>query len=236
VTASLNGGTNYAYGFATTGGGTGVFTLNASGTEYVVVNNMGLQITNYLATNPKIDDKTLFVVWGGAINVLYATSPQDVVNGAVEEAADVERLIQAGAKNIIVPNLPALGVTPRENGSPSTSAPASEASVLFDFTLSGSLDIVKALEARQHAHIYQMDVFTLLNKVIASPKKYGLTDVKDMSQGEPVNPDTYLFWDDLHPTTHGHDILALAALKLVDPDQCAAESGPWMVPSCETVP
>ncbi len=236
VTASLNGGTNYAYGFATTGGGTGVFTLNASGTEYVVVNNMGLQITDYLATHPKIDDTTLFVVWGGAINVLYATSPQDVVAGAVEEAADVERLIQAGAKNILVPNLPALGVVPRLNGSPATSVPASEASVLFDYTLSTSLDIVESLESHQHSHIKRLDVFSLLDKVIASPKKYGLTDVKDMSQGAPVNPDTYLFWDDLHPTTHGHDILALAALKLVDPHQCEAESGPWMMPSCETVP
>ncbi len=30
-----------------------------------------------------------------------------------------------------------------------------------------------------------------------------------------VDPDTYLFWDDLHPTTHGHNILATAADKLL---------------------
>jgi phospholipase/lecithinase/hemolysin len=26
-----------------------------------------------------------------------------------------------------------------------------------------------------------------------------------------VDPDTYLFWDDLHPTTRGHNILAIKA-------------------------
>jgi phospholipase/lecithinase/hemolysin len=236
VKASLNGGTDYAYGFATTGGGTGVFTLNASGSEFVTVNNMGLQITDYLATHPKINDKTLFVVWGGAINVLYATSDEDVIDGAVSEAADVERLIQAGAKNIVVPNLPPLGAVPRLNGSPSTSVPATEASVLFNDTLSGSLDIVEILEFFKDPHIYRLDVFSLLNSVIASPSSYYLDNVTDESQGVlTVNPDTYLFWDDLHPTTHGHDILALGALKLVDPYECVLESGPWMQPSCEAV-
>ena len=87
IKASLDGGKDYAYGFATTGNGTSVDTLNASGTEFVVVNNMGQQITDYLATHPRINENTLFVVWGGAINVLYATSSEAVVEGAVEEAA-----------------------------------------------------------------------------------------------------------------------------------------------------
>jgi len=30
-----------------------------------------------------------------------------------------------------------------------------------------------------------------------------------------VDPDTYLFWDDLHPTTKGHDILAQTAASLI---------------------
>src|ERR1700678_4459883 len=73
VKDSLDGGKDYAYGFATTGGGTSVFALPAPYNSFSFnIDNIGLQITNYLATHPKIDDKTLFVVWGGAIDVLYA--------------------------------------------------------------------------------------------------------------------------------------------------------------------
>ena len=66
---SLDGGTDYAYGFATTGNGTAEFTFGPSDSLFVNVNNIGQQITDYLATHPKINDKTLFVVWGGAIDV-----------------------------------------------------------------------------------------------------------------------------------------------------------------------
>ena len=44
-----------------------------------------------------------------------------------------------------------------------------------------------------------------------------------------VNPDTYLFWDDIHPTTRGHDILALDALSLIEPSLCET------APGCTTV-
>ena len=76
---SLDGGTDYAYGFATTGSGTSTLTFGTSNSFPVQVENMGQQITDYLSIHPKIDKHTLFIVWGGAIDVLYATSPKDVV-------------------------------------------------------------------------------------------------------------------------------------------------------------
>ncbi|MGB9078332.1 MAG: hypothetical protein WCC26_15955, partial [Terracidiphilus sp.] len=39
-------------------------------------------------------------------------------------------------------------------------------------------------------------------------------------------PDTYLFWDDLHPTTRGHNILAIAAGKLLTQAACSADAEP----------
>src|ERR1700678_159780 len=139
---SLDGGTDYAYGFATTGSGTGVFTFGPSDSLSVNVNNVGQQITDYLATSPKIDNKTLFVVWGGAIDVLYATSPDDVITAAINQAINIQRLIDAGARQFIIPNLPPLGLVPRLNGSPTTSIPATEESVLYNQLLRTGLDIL----------------------------------------------------------------------------------------------
>lgn len=233
VSASLDGGTDYAYGFATTGPGTGLFTFGPSDSLFVYVDNVGQQITDYLATHPKIDDKTLFVVWGGAIDVLYATSTNDVVQAALRQSANVQRLIHAGATSFLVLNLPPLGDTPRLNGSTSTSVPANQASALYNATLNAGLTVVSLFDPLKHVEIERLDVFRLFNAVLASPATYGLSNVTGMSQGDYlVDPDTFLFWDDLHPTTHGHEILALAALRLVDPQACEERAYFGEMPEC----
>jgi phospholipase/lecithinase/hemolysin len=63
--------------------------------------------------------------------------------------------------------------------------------------------------------VYRLDTFSLLNSIVADPSGYSLADVKTSAQGQPVDPDTFLFWDDLHPTTHGHNILAGSATGLL---------------------
>ncbi len=210
---SLDGGTDYAYGSATTGSGTTLLTL---GPLSVNINNMGQQITDYLATSPVISDRTLFVVWGGSNDLLNATSVDDIFQAAINQANNIQRLIDAGATQFIIPNLPPLGLVPALNGSPKTSVPATSASVLFNQLLSAGLDILQDLNRRKHLHLARLDVFGLFYKIVASPAKYGLANVTESSQGVYTDdPDTYLFWDDLHPTTKGHNILALTAAKLL---------------------
>ncbi len=229
---SLDGGTDYAYGNATNGSGTAPLTLGSSNELSVTINNIGRQITDYLATRPVINDRTLFVVWGGAINLLNATSSEDVVQAAIQQAINIQRLIDAGATQFIVPNLPPLGLVPRLNGSPTTSLPATAASVLYNQILAASLDILPAFNPEKHLHLVQLDVFTLFNQVIASPSKFSLVNVTGSSQGVyTVDPDTYLFWDDLHPTTRGHNILALTAAGLIAAPKCSA----GLEADCESV-
>ena len=225
IKASLDGGTDYAYGFATTGSGTALFTFGPSDSLSVNVNNIGQQITDYLATHPKINDKTLFIVWGGAIDLLNATSTADVVNAAINQTLNVQRLIDAGATQFIVPNLPPLGAVPRLNGSPATSIPATKASILFNATLGTGLTVLRDFNPERRLRLDQLDVFKLFQQIIASPSKFLLADITTSSQGIPfVNPDTFLFWDDLHPTTRGHNILAVTADKLIAPQNCLANS------------
>ncbi len=212
---SLDGGTNYAYGYATTANGTSPLCFGA---DCVPVENIGQQITDYLSTHPKIDNHTLFVVWGGAIDLLDATSPRDVVAAAARQTLNIQRLIDAGGTQFLIPNLPPLGLVPRFNGSPATALPASLASALFNSYLAVGLDILKDLHPLKKLAFYQLDVASLLRHVVAAPSAYSLMNVTAAAQGEiSVNPDKYLFWDDLHPTTRGHNILADAAVSLMTP-------------------
>jgi outer membrane lipase/esterase len=212
---SLDGGTNYAYGFAFTGSGTSVLTLGSAGLS-INVNNIGQQITDYLATHPVINDRTLFVVWGGANDLLNATSADDVFKAGVNQVTNIQRLIDAGATQFVIPNLPPLGSTPRLNGSPADSIAATAASVLFNQILRTGVDVLHDFNFGRHLHFVQLDVFSLFDKIIASPSRYSLADVTTSSQAiTTIDPDTYLFWDDLHPTTRGHNILATTLAGMI---------------------
>jgi phospholipase/lecithinase/hemolysin len=215
LTNSLSGGTDYAYGFATTNSGTSNFTYGPGNVLSFPLDNVGLQISTYLATHPVITDNTLFVVWAGANDLIAATSSADIVAAAQRDAANVQTLIAAGATNIIVPNLPPLGLVPRFNGSPTTSAPATEAALGFNQALAEYLaGVIAAVPAS--VHIYPLDVATIFNTIVGPPAAGGFANVTASSQGNTtINPDTYLFWDDLHPTTHGHNVLATQAFTLI---------------------
>lgn len=219
VTNSLDGGTNYAYGSATTGDGTHAFTFGPGDALSVDVENMGQQITDYLATSPKINNSTLFVIWGGTNDLIQASSANAIAAAAIQEAVDIQRLIQAGATQFLVLNLPPLGLIPRLNGSPATSVPATMAAEVFNAYLATRLSALH--DPGRHVRLFQVDVFTLFNQIAAAPADFSFANVTTSSQRvATVNPDTYLFWDDIHPTTHGHSILAVTALRAVSSPQC----------------
>lgn len=216
VKNSLAGGTNYAYGFAMTGPGTSTFTYGAGNVFFFQVNNIGQQVTDYLATNPIINSNTLFIVWGGANDLLHATTTTAITTSATQEVGVIQRLINAGATDFLVPNLPPLGLTPRFNTSVAASAAANQAATGFDQTLAGGLAGLPAANPGKSLHVLPLDLYTLYNTVVAAPASYGLSNVTGGAQGNvTVNPDTYLFWDDLHPTTYGHFLIATAAESLL---------------------
>lgn len=216
VVNSLSGGTNYAYGFATTDVGISLFTYGPGNALSFTVNNMGQQVTDYLATNPKIDNKTLFIVWGGANDLINAQTSADIVNAATRDVGIIQRLINAGATDFVIPNLPPLGLVPRFNGSPATSAPATAAALGYNQALGAALGQLGLANAGKPIHIYSLDIATLFNSIVANQSNFGFSNVTASSQGNTaVNPDMYLFWDDLHPTTAGHHLIAASALRLL---------------------
>src|SRR5205085_9816429 len=65
-------------------------------------------------------------------------------------------------------------------------------------------------------HVYGLDVWVDLIRVLGQPLRYGFVNTTVPAQDQSgVNPDTYLFWDDIHPTTGGHHQLASEANRLL---------------------
>lgn len=126
----------------------------------------------------------------------------------------------AGARAFLVPNVPNLALVPavRLQG-PAAQAAARFFSATFNTQLATLLD---GLESALGLRIARLDVYGILNEVVAVPAAAGLTEVEQpcITPGTKVKPfcaepDEYLFWDGIHPTRAGHRILARRAAAVL---------------------
>jgi phospholipase/lecithinase/hemolysin len=201
--------TNFAFGGATTG------TLNT-----IDANLPGLvqQIASFTTTNSQADSEALYVIWAGANDYRSGiTNPAEPVNNLINA---VKSLASVGAENFLVVNLPNLGALPSINNNPTLSAGLTALTNAHNSGLSAG---VNTLNQQEDLHITLFDANALLNRGLASPQEFGLTNVTDacLTITSPTSfttcpdPDRYLFWDQLHPTAYTNSILAGAALVAV---------------------
>jgi len=134
-------------------------------------------------------------------------------------------LQNAGARTIVVFNLPDLGLIPGTVGT-ANQAGASGLSFVYNSTFNGGL-------ATLADGIVPINVFGLVNELVADPSAYGLTNVTQAACGPNVGTssvlcgpvgsglpysyaagtnETYLFADNLHPTGGTHAKLANVVL------------------------
>ncbi len=223
ITNSLDGGTDYAFGGATTAGGTTERTVISNidpfggGDLTVDVDNLGLQVDDYLGAQTP-DAAALYIVWGGGNDLFDDDSDANVNATAANVAALVQRLAEAGARSLLVPNVPPLGLVPHYKDDPETAAALNAASSKYRVKLNADLDATVATLADEGITItlYRLDIYGLFYRLAANPDDYGFTNITDSAQGQSVDPDQYLFWDDLHPTTAGHFQIAQAAFDLLN--------------------
>lgn len=191
---------NFSWAGATTGN------LNVYG---LGLPGMQDQLNELLASSGvMLDRNALYVVFGGTndFSQLFASPPANpaefIPAGVANIVQIVATLSAAGAEHIVVVDLPDLGHAPRAlSAGPAASAFVTQLSTTFNSLLNAALDELPF-------PIVRVSAFDLVNDFVARPRKYGFTNVTSPGLFDLANADTYLFWDDLHPTTRAHQYLA----------------------------
>lgn len=208
--ASVTGSVNYAFGGA----------RSDSSASPLGMRN---QLLAYTGGGGTFGANDLVSILGGANNLLQgvagagASSNPTGVFGAIATSAATDitfitnSVAAAGAGTILVSNLPRLSVTPQFNQGPGLAAAA-----LADYgasTFNGALLTGLMTTAANHpnTNIIMMDLFKVGSVITGDPGAFGLTNVTDTCfNGVTVcaNPDSYFYWDTVHPTAAGHRLLA----------------------------
>ena len=160
-----------------------------------------------------IPDHALFSIWIGA-NDLWVEGAD--VTASVQNIMNVlDMLALAGAEHFLIPNLPNLGATPRWNVTPESYSSGMEVSVEFNHALKNALETF--IEEHAGVTVYSLDVFELFEALMADYQAYGFENVSESNPNFGVNFDggEYLFWDEIHPTTQGHELMAMEAASVI---------------------
>jgi phospholipase/lecithinase/hemolysin len=223
LSPSLTGGTNYAYAGAKTSPGSRNRTSLVT-REVLAISNIGLQIDTYLADHPAgFRNDQLVVIWGGANDLVETRTAADTQQAVNNLAAALSSLNANGAEDVLVPNQIDQADAPIFNRTPGPAAQMAELNRLFNTQLDEMLDGLEG-DPDLDIRIHRFDAFSLIKDVIDNSAEFGLSNVTDASLDlarftppfappYPVvaNPDGYLFWDYIHPTTIGHRLIGDAA-------------------------
>ncbi|MGA9865285.1 MAG: SGNH/GDSL hydrolase family protein [Acetobacteraceae bacterium] len=216
---SLLGGTDYAFGSATTSNPS-----TASSMVPTLTQQVGLFLT---ATGGSAPSSALYSVWIGGSDMLNllesgttgVTALTEAQEAAQSAAADIGTLIDHGARRLLVPLLPDIGASPA-----ATAAGLGGDATLLSLAYNASLEAaIAGLGSVPGLDISYLDTFSLVDAIVADPAGFGLTNVTEPCYVGPytgggsvcADPDGYLFWDADHPTASGGAAIAAVAEALV---------------------
>ncbi len=159
----------------------------------------------YAETGGVADPDALYTVWAGPNDLFMPfDDPEIMIGTAVGNiVTSVATLKGMGAQYVVVPSMPDLGVTPWGLLSGMDQA-LTNLSAGFNMALYSTLGAFGL-------DVIQVDVFSLLRSVTDDPQAFGFTNATDACfDGTQIigDPDEFVFWDDVHPTTHTHQLLA----------------------------
>ena len=212
---SLLGGTNFAFGGARTG------PLNPG----QFPPNLETQVALFLLQNANTAPASaLYVVAGGGDNARDALNAaaacldlmcvQSVIVAAAQTyATDIATIVGAlelaGATNLVVWNVPDIGLTPAvESFGPQAS--------FLGKLIAATMNAAELSAIGGNPGVKVFDLFGLVDDVVANPGAFGFTNATDAcARFTTCDPSTFLFWDGIHPTSGGALVISNAMLSVV---------------------
>lgn len=209
------GGVNYAF----SGAETGVQSINVPVPG--ILGQVGLFTGQ---ANVPVDSNAIYSIFGGANDYTSAftrgVAPN--VNQTVENLTNsINSLAQKNAKNFLVFNLPDIGDTPLARANNLTQ-PLNALVQQHNSQLATALNGLRT--QRPDLNIYSVDFNSLFKTIRSNPGQFGFTNVNDacvtgnntLATNVCSNPNEYLFFDDVHPSSAAHKLLANAALASIE--------------------
>lgn len=177
--------------------------------------------TQYMQKAPNYrPENTLFTMLIGGNDLLnYGRTVDQVI---ADQGKALEKVIAAGGRNIVVLSLPDLSRTP----SGSSGGKAAQLSQQVRDYNAKLATLVANLRLKYGAglKLSLFDAYAMFNDLLANPGKYQVSNATQSClniaanaslpyvsaqtpRPECSNADAYVFWDNLHPTTHTHLLL-----------------------------
>ncbi len=233
LASSFNGATttqsvNFAYGGAQTGtGGAGDLGNFIPG----VLTQIQFFIDDHQEVEQLADSEALYIIWAGPndYQTVPDANPETIVDN-LETA--IESLFNLGARNFLVPNLPDLGQVPIAQipNRPVSTEELTNLTQQHNLLLESAIDELSG--SLNGINLIPLEVDELFNNIVTNPGEFGLTNISEPClNSNPIDlannsteevstdlgicaqADEYLFWDLLHITTSGQEILGEFALE-----------------------
>jgi hypothetical protein len=233
------GGTDFAYGGAYTGptpendrfpGGT--------------ASDLAAQLSHFQSMVAAPSPNALYTLWIGtndifnvaadpALGSSQAQQAADITASVNEEMSTVNALVQDGARNLLVVDVPDLGLIPALANERFEGPVLAQMCSDYNTQLNADLNAIAPID---NLNLHILDAFQVFDALANDPAEYGLINVTDpawsgnfasadsgtLVSGNPVVQDQYLFFDEVHPTETVHTLLAADALDALSDPACFA--------------
>jgi phospholipase/lecithinase/hemolysin len=176
-----------------------------------------------LDSSDSISPETLVVIEMGGNDIrdiLMGANAESVITDALTNIGNaVAMLYSLGGRKFLLANVPAVGETPAIKMIPDATPIANYLTIIFNESLA---ELEASLSGLPEIDVRMFDFHDLLNDIIKSPGDFGITitDQACVTPDTPPftcrDPDSYLFWDGIHPTKATHGIMARAAADLLN--------------------
>ncbi|AKG23362.1 SGNH/GDSL hydrolase family protein [Calothrix sp. 336/3] len=183
----------------------------------------------------QVDPNALYAVWGGGNDYLFG-GETDTTNTVNNLATSVSLLAQKGAKNIVVFNLPNLGDSPIGSLT-NNSKGLNLLTAQHNNNLATALGGISAINP--NLNLISIDINSGFKQIQNNPSQFKLTNTQtpclqgtDESIRAGVftlcsNPEEFLFFDAVHPTTVGHNLIARGVLSAIHPKAVSEPTTAW---------